>query len=68
VRIPQSHFEREKKAIASGEAEREGGRDLGGKVDGGRVGRGEPDHVLTEGKILKPWGPAERVETVNLRR
>jgi hypothetical protein len=38
---------REKKAITSGE----GGRDLGGKVDGGGVrGRGEPDLVLGEGK------------------
>ena len=36
---------REKKATTSGE----GGRDLGGKVDGGR-GRGEPELVLGEGK------------------
>jgi hypothetical protein len=43
--------------------------DLGGKVDGERVGeRGEPDLVLGEGKGLKPWGPAERMETGNLGR
>ena len=43
---------REKKAITSGE----GGRDLGGKVDGGERdgGGGEPDLVLGEGKGLKP--------------
>jgi hypothetical protein len=42
---------REKKAITSGE----GGRDLGGKVDGGRNERGgEPDLVLGKGKGLKP--------------
>jgi hypothetical protein len=43
---------REKKAITSGE----GGRDLGGKVDGGRNGRGrgKPDQILGKGKGLKP--------------
>jgi hypothetical protein len=51
---------REKKATTSGE----GGKDLGGKVDGvgggrelGRKGvgeRGKPDLVLGEGKGLKP--------------
>jgi hypothetical protein len=45
------------------------GRDLGGKVDGlgaSRGGRVEPDLVLSEEKGLKPWGPAERMETGNL--
>ena len=43
---------RKKKAITS----REGGRDLGGKVDGGvEVGaNGDSDLVLGEGKGLKP--------------
>jgi hypothetical protein len=51
---------REKKAITSGE----GGRNLGGNVEW----VGEPDLVLGEGKGLKPWGPAERMETRNLGR
>jgi hypothetical protein len=50
----------EKKEITSGE----GGRDLHGR----REGRGEPDLVLSEVKGLKPRGPAERMETGNLRR
>jgi hypothetical protein len=29
----------------------------------GAVGGGEPNLVLGEGKELKPWGPAERMET-----
>jgi hypothetical protein len=37
-----------------------------GEVGNGR--RGETDLVLGEGKILKPWGPAERMETGNLGR
>jgi hypothetical protein len=43
---------KEKKAITSGG----GGRDLGGKVDGGGVdrGRGEPDLVSGQGKGLNP--------------
>ena len=51
----------EKKAITSGEGE----RDLEGK---GYWKREEPDLVLGEGKGLKPWGPAERMETGNLGR
>jgi hypothetical protein len=48
---------------------RKGRRDLGGKADVGGVGeRREPDLVLGEGKGLKPWGPAERMETGNLGR
>jgi hypothetical protein len=56
------------------------GKNMGGRVDkggGGRsreslcmcvcVGGGGPDLVLGEGKGLKPWGPAERMETGNLR-
>jgi hypothetical protein len=31
-------------------------------------GRGEPDLLLGEGKVLKPFGPAERIETGNLGR
>ena len=53
---------REKKAITSGE----GWKDLGGKVNWG--GGREPDLVLGEGKGLKPQGPAEKMETGNLRR
>jgi hypothetical protein len=51
---------REKKVITSGD----GGRELGGKVDG--VGRGEPDLVLGEGKGLKPLGSAERMEKATI--
>jgi hypothetical protein len=40
---------REKKAITSGE----GGRELGGKVEGARRGRRKPDLVLGERKGLK---------------
>jgi hypothetical protein len=39
-------LEREKKATTS----RDGGRDLGGKVEGDGVGQREPDLVLGEGK------------------
>lgn len=35
---------------------------------GGEEGRGEPDLTLKEGKGLKPWGPAESMETGNLGR
>jgi hypothetical protein len=35
---------------------------------GGVRRRGEPDLVLGEGKGQKPWGPAERMETGNLRK
>ena len=35
--------------------------------DGGE-GRGEPDLALGEGKVLKPWEPAERMEAGNLRK
>ena len=49
--MPQSQLGEKKKLITSGE----GGRDLGGKVEGGRVGgKGEPDLVLGEGKGLRP--------------
>jgi hypothetical protein len=44
-------FEREKKAITSGE-----GKWSGWRGSGGGVGRGEPDLVLGEGKGPKPWG------------
>jgi hypothetical protein len=57
-------FERERKAITSGGV----GRGLGRKVGRGWWGRDEPDLVLGEGKGLKPRGPAERMETGNLRR
>jgi hypothetical protein len=57
---------REKKAITS----REGGRNLRGKVEGVRSlwEKGKPDLLLGEGERLKPWGPAERMETGNLRK
>jgi hypothetical protein len=58
---------KEKKAITRGERR----RDLtweGKWMDGRSWGRGEPDLVLGEGKGLKPWGTAERIETGNLRR
>ena len=60
MRLPHSQLGGGK-AITSGEE----GRDLGGKVDRGQ-GWGEEN--LGEGKELKPEGPAERMETDNLRR
>jgi hypothetical protein len=48
-----------------------GWREGPGRVSEGGEGvgvRGEPDLLLGEGKGLKPLGPAERMETGNLRR
>ena len=64
MKIFQSHWEGEE-INHSGE----GGRDVGGKLtDWVVVVVGEPDLVFGEGKRLKPQGPAERMETGNLRR
>jgi hypothetical protein len=52
---------REKKAITW----EEGGRDLGGKKDGGRW---EHDLVLGGGKGLKHSGTAERMESGNSKQ
>jgi hypothetical protein len=41
---------------------------MDGVEEGGGGRRGEPDLVLGEGKELKPRGPAERMETSNLRK
>ena len=39
-----------------------------GQGRAGVAGRREPDLVLSEGKGMKPWGPAERMETGNIGR
>jgi hypothetical protein len=59
VRTPQSHLGGRRKQSQVG---REG--ETWGKVGVG----GEPDLVLSEEKGLEYWGPAERMETGNLRR
>jgi hypothetical protein len=56
--MPQSHLGGRRK-------QSQVGRDIGGEVDRGES-EGEPDLALGEGKGLKPWGPAERMETGNL--
>jgi hypothetical protein len=63
-------------SVSLGERE-ESNHELGGREGFGRergwglgtvVGEGEPDLVLGERKELKPQGPAERMETGNLRK
>jgi hypothetical protein len=61
--MSQSHCGERRKQSQIG---REGGTWEGKFMGVG--GRGNPDRVLGEGKGLKPWGPAERVEKGNLKR
>jgi hypothetical protein len=63
--------ERRKQSEVGREGGREGGRDLGGKMDGRgqwERDRGEPNLIFGEGKGLQSRGPAERMQTSNLRK